>query len=39
MLYVFCDKLEENVGEAVEQCDELCDEVETVSYLYILVTG
>ena len=34
-----CRKFEENIGEAVEQEEKLCDEVETVMSSHILVTG
>ena len=34
-----CRKCERNVGEAVEQEEMLCDEVESVRHSHILVTG
>ena len=34
-----CRKCEENIGEAVEQEEALCNVVETVENLHILVTG
>ena len=34
-----CRKCDGNIGEAVKQEETLCDEVETVSELHILVTG
>ena len=37
--HLTCRKCEGNIGEAVEQEENLCDEVETVRKLTTLITG